>query len=156
MATATLMSSRAPEITSFTLQPAASGLAQESRPERLGLGTTDVHAEEFRFAPSGVTPRGFGSLAGKEQSLLWDQAQRGMPSLWLGCWRGKDDSSFKQKLARLLPDKIADPGGGDIACKQLDGMRPRPFSPLVGALTTRPTAVGWRPAAGTDLTALLV
>ena len=50
-------------------QPAASGLAQESRPERLGLGRTHVHAEDFLFAPSGMTPRGFGSLAGKELTL---------------------------------------------------------------------------------------
>jgi hypothetical protein len=57
-----------------------------------------------------------------------------MPSLWLEwCWRGEDDSGFEQNFAYLLPDKIADPGGGDIPCEQLDGMRPRPFSLLVGA-----------------------
>jgi hypothetical protein len=75
-----------------------------------------------------------------------------MPSLWLGWWwRGESDSGFEQKFAYLLPDKIAHPGGGDIPCEQLDRMRPRPFSLLVGALTAGPTAEGWRPAAGTDL-----
>jgi len=84
--------------------------------------------------------------------LFFHQAQRRMPSLWLGWWRrGEDDSGFEQKFAYPLPDKIAHPGGGDIPCEQLDGMRSRPFSLLVGALTAGPTAEGWRPAAGTDL-----
>jgi hypothetical protein len=88
----------------------------------------------------------------RRTSLFFHQAQRQMPSLWLGWWwRGEDDSGFEQKFAYLLPYKIAHPGGGDIPCEQLDGMRPRPFSLLVGALTAGPTAEGWRPAAGTDL-----
>jgi hypothetical protein len=79
-----------------------------------------------------------------------------MPSLWLGWWwRGQDDSGFEENFSYLLPDKIAHPGRGDIACEQLDGMRPRPFSPLVSALTAGPTAEGWRPAAGTDLQPLI-
>src|SRR5262249_51947079 len=83
---------------------------------------------------------------------FFHQAQRRMPSLWLGWWwMGDSDSGFEQKFAYLLPDKIAHPGGGDIPCEQLDGMRPRPFSLLVGALTAGPTAQGGRPAAGTDL-----
>jgi hypothetical protein len=68
-----------------------------------------------------------------------------------GGGKGEDNSGFEQKFAHLLPDKIAHPGGGDIACEQLDGMRPQPFSLLVGALTAGPTAEGWRPSAGTDL-----
>ena len=84
--------------------------------------------------------------------LFFHQAQRRMPSLWLGWWRrGEDDSGFEQKFAYPLPDKIAHPGGGDIPCEQLDGMRPRPFWLLVGTLTAGPTAEDWRPAAGTDL-----
>jgi hypothetical protein len=84
--------------------------------------------------------------------LFFHQAQRRMPSLWLGWWwRGESDSGFEQKFAYLLPDKIAHPGGGDIPCEQLDGMWPRPFSLLVGSLTAGPTAEGWQSAAGTDL-----
>jgi hypothetical protein len=61
--------------------------------------------------------------------LFFHEAQRRMPSLWLGWWwRGESDSGFEQKFAYLLPDKIAHPGGGDIPCEQLDGMWPRPFS----------------------------
>jgi hypothetical protein len=85
-------------------------------------------------------------------SLFFNQAQRRMQWLWLGWWRrGEDNSGFEQKFAYLLPYKIAHPGGGDIPCEQLDRMRPRPFSLLVGALTAGPTAEGWRPAAGADL-----
>jgi hypothetical protein len=99
--------------------------------------------------PSAIWNRVF---APRRTSLFFHQAQRRMRWLWLGWWwRREDDSGFEQKFAYLLPDKIAYAGGSDIPCEQLDRMRPRPFSLLVGALTAGPTAEGWRPAAGTDL-----
>src|SRR5437899_2797242 len=117
------------------------------RPRKIGIvAVRTTGMAEPLYAPHGtrcLTPRQRRTI------LFFHQAQRRMPSLWLGWWwRGESDSGFEQKFAYLLPDKIAHPGGGDIACEQLDGMRPRPFSLLVGALTAGPTAEGWRPSAG--------
>jgi hypothetical protein len=107
----------------------------------------------LRSVPTDFTAQPDCLLGGSgATSLFFHQAQRRMQWLWLGRWRrGEDNSGFKQKFAYLLPYKIAHPGGGDIPCEQLDRMRPRPFSLLVGALTAGPTAEGWPPAAGSDL-----
>src|SRR5512141_608567 len=57
------------------------------------------------------TARTLSTPRERRASLIFYQAQRGTSSLWLGCWGG-EDSGFEQKLAYLLPYKIADPGGG--------------------------------------------
>jgi hypothetical protein len=101
-------------------------LERPQAPARLDLTVGPPGA----FTPDPHLFRGSGARA-----LLFHQAQRGMSSLWLGCWRGEEDSGFEQKLAYLIPYTIADPGGGYIPCEQLDGMWPRPFSLLIGALT---------------------
>src|SRR5206468_1964870 len=47
LATVALMPSWASETTSLTPRAAAGELAQERRPERLGFGRTNIHAENF-------------------------------------------------------------------------------------------------------------
>jgi hypothetical protein len=145
---------RAPSSGTLPHSPEAPQLPQVVELARRWSGTGSFFASrkllrlsrDFTTRNQVLTPRQ------RRTRLFFHEAQRRMPSLWLGWWwRGESDSGFEQKFAYLLPDKIAHPGGGDIPCEQLDGMWPRPFSLLVGSLTAGPTAEGWQSAAGTDL-----
>ena len=107
-------------------------------PDSMGVALQGYHpsaAPRGHAAASRFTARTLSHSAGAARALFFHQPQRGMSSLGLGCWRGEEDSGFEQKLAYLVPYKIADPGGGYIPCEQLHGMGPRPFSLFVGALT---------------------